>query len=167
MAAVPPSFPVPDFPAEMVTAVAADAARDAARVGRFLEHLGLGATPEQPRPLPAAFLLHLGAALRLLAWEAQGFCFHRQAGLPEARQAIRDAFRSLADPGADPTALGAAVLRLAVERFAWGGPRDLDADVALDDLTDDAALEALAAYLWATRHTGPAANGPQPGACHA
>src|SRR5437588_1115435 len=100
MAAVRPSFSVHDFPPEMATAVAVAAARDAERVGLFLGHLGIGGTPEQPRPMPAGFLLHLGAALRLLAWEAQGFFFHRQAGLPEARVAIRDAFRSLADPDA-------------------------------------------------------------------
>ena len=113
--------------------------------------------------MPARFLLHLGAALRLLVWEAQGFFIHRAAGLPEARQAIRDAFRSLANPGTDPTELCVTVLRLAVECFAWHGPRDLNADIALDQLADeDAALDALAEYLWAFRHTGPVAEGPQP-----
>ena len=67
-----------------MAAVAVDAARDADRVGYFLDQLGLGATPEKPLPMPAAFLLHLGAALRLLAWETQPFFFHRAAGLPEA-----------------------------------------------------------------------------------
>jgi hypothetical protein len=81
--------------------------------------------------------------------------------LPEARQVIRDAFRSLADPGADPTELCVTVLRLSAERFAWSGPRDLDADVALDDLADDTALDALAEYLWATRRRSLAAVDPQ------
>ncbi len=86
-------------------------ARDADRVGIFLGALGLGATPNEPRPMPAGFLLHLGAALRLLMWETKGFFFHRDAGLPDARQAIRDAFNSLNSPDADPTELCMAILR--------------------------------------------------------
>jgi hypothetical protein len=151
MAAFPPFLSVNDFPAEMVTAVAVEATRDADRVGLFLDHLGLEGTPEKPLPLPAGFLLHLGAALRLLTWEAQGFFSHRQAGLPEAQQAIRDAFRSLANPDADPTELCVAVLRLSVDRFAWSGPSDLGADIALDETQEDALLETLADFLWAQR----------------
>jgi hypothetical protein len=151
MAAIQSSLSISDIPADMVAAVAANAARDADCVGLFLNRLGLGATPERPRPMPAAFLLHLGAALRLLTWEAQGFFFHRAAGLPEAPQPIRAAFESLAEPDADPTELCVAVLRLSVERFAWSGPPELGADVALDEAQEDALLEALADFLWARR----------------
>src|SRR5258708_2739530 len=77
MAAVRPSFFVHDFPTEMVDAVVVDAARDAVRVVWFLEQLELGATPETPLSMPAGFLLHPGAALRLLA------C----ASLPASRRA--------------------------------------------------------------------------------
>jgi hypothetical protein len=149
-----------DLPADMVNAVTVDAARDADRVAIFLDALCQRAT--LLKPISRGFLLHLGAALRLLAWESQGFSFHRAAGLPEARQAIRDAFLSLHDPQADPTELCVAVLRLSVERFAWHGRRDLGADMALDDLTEDAALDALAEYLWASRHAGPGTKSPQP-----
>jgi len=151
MAAIQSSLSISDIPADMVAAVAANAARDADCVELFLNHLGLGATPERPRPMPPGFLLHLGAALRLLSWEAQGFFFHRAAGLPEARQAIRAAFESLAEPDADPTEFCVAVLRLSVERFAWSGPPELGADVALDEAQEDALLEALADFLWARR----------------
>src|SRR5687768_11956137 len=92
-----------DYPAEMVNAVAFNAACDAARVCTFLNALGLSATAEKPISLPAGFLLHLGAALHLLAWEVQGFFFHREAGLPAAREAIGDALRSLSDPHAAPS----------------------------------------------------------------
>ncbi len=151
MADIRSSFSISDFPADMIAAVAANAARDADCVGLFLNRLGLGATPERPRPMPARFLLHLGAALRLLVWEAQGFFIHRAAGLPEARQAIRDAFQSLAEPDADPTELCVAVLRLSAERFAWSGPPELGADIALDEAQENALLEALADFLWARR----------------
>jgi hypothetical protein len=151
-----------EFPPEMIAVVAADAARDADRVCLFLDFLGLPGNPEKPRPMPAAFLLHLGAALRLLIWESEGFC-DRTAGLPEARQAILDAFQSLHDPKADPAELCVTVIRHSVERFAWNGRRDLNADVALDDLTgDDGALDALAEFLWASRHFTNTTDGLQP-----
>jgi hypothetical protein len=153
---------IADFPDEMAAAVAADAARDADRVGFFLHILGLRGTPEKPLTMPPGFLLHLGAALRLLLWEAQGFFFHRTAGLPEADQAIREAFLSLKDPNTDLGKLCMAVLRLSVETLAWHGRRDLDADVAVGDLTDDAALDALAEYLWASHYAGAAIDGPKP-----
>jgi len=147
-----PTSSLSAFPTELVNAVTTDAARDADAVGLFLHEIGLAASPEQPRQLPLRFLLHLAAALRLLAWETQGFCFHHAAGLPPARQAIHEAFRTLHDPDANPRELCISVLRLTLERFAWNGPRDLNADIALDDLSDEAALDVLAEFLWACRH---------------
>ena len=151
-----------DFARDLVTAVAVDAARDASRVVLFLDALGLEATPEKPMSLPSRFLLQLGAALRLLDWEAQGFSFHRAVGLPEAREVIRHAFGSLNDSTVDWKDLCVCVLRLSLERFAWHGWRDLGAPVAIDDLDDEAALDALAEYLWATRHPGTVMEGPHP-----
>jgi hypothetical protein len=155
------SLSIEQLPAEMVAAVAVDAARDADRVIQFLSRLGLGATPEKPRAMPAEFLLHLGVALRLLNWESQGFFFHREMGLPEADRTIQDAFLSLTDPAAVSTELLLTVLRLSVERLAWGGPSDLAADVALDELTDDGALDLLAEFLWASRHAHSVTGNPQ------
>lgn len=154
MASHSPSVILADFPADLVAAVAFDAERDADRVGLFLQTLGLSGSAAKPLFLPPAFLLHLAAALRLLVWEAQGFCFHQAAGLPQADQAIRDAFGALNDPQANPTELWIRILRLAVERFAWHAPRDLGTNVALDDLNEETALDALADYLWTHRHAG-------------
>ena len=137
--------------------VESEAARQAKEVVEFLDALGTGAIPPQKRT--RRFFLLLGAALHL-RWESQGFFFHREAGLPDADQAIREAM-SLPHSAADPTPLGIAILRLFLEQFAWNGPHNLDADVALDNLTDDAAvLDALAEYLWATRHAGVVADRP-------
>jgi hypothetical protein len=141
-----------DFPPDMLNAVGAAAVRDADAVGLFLQHLGLTGSPQQPRKLPAGFLLHLAAALRLSHWQTQGFCFHHAAGLPPADQAIGDAFDALADANANPSELCLAVMRLSLERFAWNGPRDLNADIALDELSDEAALDVLAQFLWTNRH---------------
>ena len=80
--------------------------------------------------------------------------------MPEAYQAIREAFDSLTNPDAKSIELYAAVMGLFSERFAWNARRDLGADVALDDLADEAALDALAKYFWAHRHDGAEADGP-------
>ena len=159
MVATPPSS-LTDFPAEMVAAVELEAARQAQWLAQFLDALGPETIPKN-RMTPR-FLLHLGAALRLRTWEAQGFYFHRAADLPDADQALRDAMRSLRESTADPTEFCMRLLRLSIERFAWNGPRDLNADVALDDGSEDAALDALAEYLWATRHAEAVADRPQP-----
>lgn len=45
---------------------------------------------------------------------------------------------------------------LAIKHFAWHGWSDLDADIALDEIEEDAALDALAELLWETRHEGSA-----------
>jgi hypothetical protein len=156
----PPSFST--FALEIASAMIANAPRAADRVGQFLAYLGLRGNPKKPIGLPERFLIHLGSALQLLEWEMQGWYFHRDAGLPEARQAISDAFGSLTSTDTASINLEAAILRIFLKRFAWHAQRDLGADVALDDLTGDAALEALAEYLWATRHSGQAADGPQP-----
>jgi hypothetical protein len=146
-----PEFSIDAFPPEMVAAVPANAERDAESVACFLHHLGLEGEPDNPLPLPPGFLLYLASALRLLDWETQGFSSHREAGLPEVRAAIIDAFRQVDDPNADAKPFCVAVLRLAVERFAWGGQTELGADVALEDPQEELLLEALADFLWANR----------------
>src|SRR4051794_29218512 len=85
---LPPSLAA--FPPDLIQAVAGDAARDADRVGSFLVAVGLA----PPLRLPADFLLGLGAALRMLMWEHRGIHLHRDAGLPPARQALREVFRA-------------------------------------------------------------------------
>jgi hypothetical protein len=149
-----------DVPEILVAAVAREAAADAHRVVVFLNALGLQGTPEKPLYLPARFLLYLGAALRLLSWELQGLHVHREAGLPDARRGIADAFQSLVDPAMDPNELEGRVLGVYVERFAWHAHRDLGAEVALDDLDDDAALDTVAEFVWAARHQGGPPAGP-------
>jgi hypothetical protein len=132
--------------------------RDAHAVDVFLTELTKRATFR--RPLTRNFLLHLGAALRLLTWESQGFSVHRDLGLPAAHDAIRDALLSLNDPAADSSVFWVAVFRLSIERFAWNAPRELVAHVVLGDMIDDSALDVLADLLWASRHNGPVAESP-------
>jgi hypothetical protein len=48
-------------------------------------------------------------------------------------------------------ALARAVFDVKVDRFAWTGPAELDADVALGVPAEDALLDALAKLLWANR----------------
>lgn len=147
-----PTSPARDFPPDMVNAVTAAAARDADAVGLFLRERGLTGTPQKPLKLPAGFLLDLAAALRLFAWDRQGFSFHHAAGLPPADQAILDTFDALGDANGKPTELCIAVQRLALEHLAWNGLIDWNADIALDDLSDETALDMLAEFLWKHRH---------------
>jgi hypothetical protein len=163
MAAIQPIPSVAGFPPDCLAFVAIEAARDADVTTFFLGTLGFQASPGKPVRLPARFLLHLGAALRLLRWEVHGFYYHRAAGLPDAAEAIREALLSAQDPAADPKEFCVAVLRLTVERFAWAGCAVMAADVAVDELADEQALEALAEYLWANRHATGVADGSQPG----
>jgi hypothetical protein len=119
--------------------------------------------------VPRAVLLDLAAALRLLGWEQDGVPLPRSAGLPSALEALREVFRALADPPPSTPApprrpLISRVLAAFVDHFAWGGRRDLDADVLLGEAEDLAALEdelvgALAEFLWAHRKAKPAGMG--------
>lgn len=143
--------PLPDYPPELIQAVVRNAARDADHVGVFLRALGLSASLEKPLSLPTHFLLELGAALRLLIWERQGFFIHQQAGLPAARQALRAVFSSLNDPTAALAELPYRVMCLSVENFAWNAQEELGADVCLEEAEEEMLLEALADFLWAHR----------------
>jgi hypothetical protein len=109
------------------------------------------AAPDKPLALPPSFLLRLGFALRLLDWEQKGYYFHREIGMPEAHVAICEAFLELENVDADPHKHWLAILSLSLERFAWSGPTELGADIALDGVQDDTLLEALADLLWTHR----------------
>lgn len=146
----------PTFPTSLVQAVTYEAERDADLVGGFLRDLGISATPKKPIALPASFLLDLAAALRILSWETVGLNPQHIAGLPSARSALRDVLSSLLAygnrSGTDPsTSLRVRVMQAFVERFAWCGGIELDADVVLSETDNDALLDALADYLWAHR----------------
>jgi hypothetical protein len=146
-----------DLPCDLIDAVARDAEADADHVGAFLDALGLRPPPGQVLPLPAAFLLDLGAALRLLLWEQAGLQAPASAGLPPARQALRDVLLSLRSYAAGvrrletPATLAPRVLATFVDHFAWDARPELGADVTLAEADEEAVLEALADFLWAHR----------------
>jgi hypothetical protein len=150
------------FPPELITRVVEQAVSDADLTAHILTLVGLGPPPGEVRRLPATFLLELGAACRLLAWEVAGLTLHRQAGLPSAQDAFRDAFLDdaarLADPSApDPgPSLTRDVLALTIDRLAWAGPAYFRAEVLLDTPDEDALVEAMARFLWDHRHRTPA-----------
>jgi hypothetical protein len=158
--AVTSPLPLSDFHPDLLRALALGAARQAEWVGSFLEEIGLapvGRGPQdRPPRLPADFLLSLGAALQLLLWEQLGIPVHLDHGLPPARQALLDVFRTAAGQ-AEPEAfecirsLASRVLVLSVEHFGWNAHVELGAEVVLGEADQEALLEALADYLWAQR----------------
>jgi hypothetical protein len=165
MAPTDPSIPLATFPPELISRVAEQAAQDAELAAHTLKGVGLGPPPGGVRRLPPEFLLELGAACRLLAWEVGGLTLHREAGLPPARDAILRAFQDAAARKADPSApapgpsLIRAVFDLTVECLAWTGPAYLRAEVLLDTPDEDVLVDAMARFLWEHRH-GPPANEP-------
>lgn len=140
-----------DFQTELVDAVAFDAIADAENVCLFLRLVGFDASPKNPIRLPGIFMLRLGAALRLLEWERLGFHFHIEAGLPSGKNAIRDAFSTALDADNQSTEFARSIMRLSLEKFAWSSRRELGAVIAMDAELDDAALDAMAEFLWASR----------------
>jgi len=109
------------YPPELIARVAEQAARDADLTGYFLKGVGLAPPAGTNRLLPRDFLLELGAAMRLLAWEVEGLELH-ESGLPTAQDAIlevfQDATRRLHDPSAPAPSRAQAVFRLTVDRLA-------------------------------------------------
>jgi hypothetical protein len=73
---------------EVKAAMASHAESDALAVAAFLSKIYPKC--EGPLKLPAAFLMGLGQALRLLRWEQQGIFLHREYGLPGAEEAIKN-----------------------------------------------------------------------------
>ncbi len=143
---------LPNHPPDLVQAAADEAERDADRVGLLLTTLGLKPSIR----LPVDFLLALGAALRLCHWEQNRIDLHLRAGLPPARQAVDEVFRTAAGnaaPGAAERSRNLAdrVAALFVERFAWSGRAELGADLTLEPADEDALLDGLADFLWANR----------------
>ncbi len=161
---VPTDNSLAAYPPELITRVAEQAARDADLTAHFLTAVGLAPPPGKVRRLPSEFLLELGAAMRLLAWEVEGLDLH-ESHLPSARDAIlqsfRDSTRRMHDPASPAPCLGRSVFRLTVERLAWAGPRDLHAEILLDIPDEDALVEAMARFLWDRRAAPPADDGSE------
>jgi hypothetical protein len=154
---------LPSPPAELLQAIEAGAGRDADAVAEFLLQFfpaaGVGRPPVR---LPADFLLGLGFALRLVAWEDQGHRPHLDDSLPPALDAVRDVIQ-LASAGAALKSerdaafaeLVARVRRLSIDRFAWQAPPTLGSAVVLGQVGEDALLDALARFVWDRRHELP------------
>jgi hypothetical protein len=152
---------VTSLPPDLIAAVAQEAADDADRVGQFLDVLSENPVfswwIQRPRRLPASVLLelmYLGFALRLLIWEQCGLQVHRDAGLPPARDILRDVFLAPGDPAAAAriAQLPGQVMALFIQRFAWAGRRELGTAMVLDPADEEQALEALADFLWDHRY---------------
>jgi len=71
---------------------------------------------------------------------------------------MRQVFLEAVDELGKPTAaihssLALRVLALTIEQLAWTGPRDLKAEILLDETDEDVLVEALAQHLFRTRRS--------------
>jgi hypothetical protein len=145
------------YPPELIARVTDQATQDAEIVVDLLHAFSLAPSDGSERSFPADFLLELGAAARVLAWEVQGLALLQGGVRLPAGDAIRRVFedttRRLRDPSAPAATLELvyAVFRLSMERLAWTGPRDLQAEIMLDFPDEDALVESLAQILWDNR----------------
>jgi len=150
------------YPPELIARVAEQAARDADLTADFLMVVGLSSPAGTNGLLPSDFLLQLGSAMRLLAWEVDWLDLH-ESGLPTAQDAIlevfQDATRRLHDPSAPAPSRAQAVFRLTVDRLAWVGPRDLHAEILLDFPDEETLVETMARFLWDQREAAHADDG--------
>jgi hypothetical protein len=158
------SPPAWNLPPDLVAAVEQMSARWVQTALEFLDQLcellELGGYQIDPRScdLSPVFLGEIAAVLQLLAWERQGIFVHQEAGRPNAIDAIQGLART--PRNRIPSELYMKVVKVWMDRFAWSGHADLNADVTLDDLKEDAELEAIASLLWAHRHDGSTADSP-------
>jgi hypothetical protein len=142
--------------ADIVGTVTYHAHRHAELVAIALDATGLFL--DKPVRLPPGFLFEFVAVLQLGVWEAQHITVHAEAGLPSYDEARRHlAARVLKGPAEfqdpTPTPLVSEVLQILVARFAWKGPRILNADILLDDCDDDDLFcDRLAEFLWTHRN---------------
>jgi hypothetical protein len=149
------------IPEALIRATVRQAEDDADRVGQFLEDFGFRSPEARTTPLalPPALLMGLAAVLRLHAWEQDGVRRHLPVDLPTARDAVRDLFCAMVDrsaPGrleAFANGLTLRVYAVWMVHFAWDGLEVLGADLVLGDAEEDALADALARFLWNTRHT--------------
>jgi hypothetical protein len=113
--------------------------------------------PGAPLELPGGFLRELGAVLRLATWEAAGLRQSIDPTLPTAESAYLDLLERAIkapetyDESDRPGSLAPRVLMASVRRLARDAPEGFAGDVVIDPHSDDAALDALAEFLFAHR----------------
>jgi hypothetical protein len=134
-------------------------------VASFVVHLldavydraGIDAATARSCPLPAGFLLDLGAVIQLALWEDAGLTVHIEAGLPTSDVAAKELERrAKLGPSAFATVtrldLWFKVKEIWAEHFAWQGEEMFGAEIALARIDDDVLVNALADFLWRNRH---------------
>lgn len=131
-----------------------EAALDASAVLDFLAEAERrsGETWERPVRFPAAFLLGVGAAMRVLRWEISGIISHLECGLPRASQLLQHLMRVCLENTAEArdkwiTQISNRISEIAVNCVAWQGHTILNADVVLGVGDDDELVNAIATFV--------------------
>jgi len=100
--------------------------------------------------LPAAWLLDLGAALRLVEWESNRLPLD-DLNLPRGDAALTSVLHRWGVP--DPQlALFRQMSDAYFKHFAWHGALDLGGDFVLSPIDEERFAEQIAQFLWKQRH---------------
>ncbi len=142
----------------VITAMMRDAERMAVVTAGFLDQVGPGIKDNQSS-WPPAFLLELGAVLRIHQWETAGIKDAIDATLPGYQAALADlASRLQTEP--EPFIRGDAPLLLRVLRAWWfrcahPNRQFIDVDLVLPDAERGRLLSCVAQLLWKLRDSKP------------
>jgi len=153
-----------------VDAVIRNARYKAQLAAAFLESCGIRpkkkrANSDSPLPEDSAtrmraecFLLNLGAAMQILAWERAGLRSELPTDLPTIAEAFRNLMPAEAPSPSDNTTtkpeLSMKVFRIWLQRFSRSSRSALSTDVLLpvNAVSEDKLLDELADFLLANRH---------------
>lgn len=149
-----------DVPEDLLSAVVAEAERDAEQVAIFLDRLFLEWSLVHPKHGPASSyrgrfsaeaLLELGAALRILRWEHSRLV-RDWMELPSSLQALSSVLKT---PGrrSSETPWTNRVVQIFVDHFAWRAAEEHRADLLIESADEDWLADRIAAFLWENRST--------------
>jgi hypothetical protein len=147
------------LPPLLHAAIVREAVHDADRVAAFLHvfcaefdrlHPESGIAGRWKGLFPAAFLLNLTAALRLLSWE-ENRQIKPEFGLPRGADYLSEVMHNMAKPATEPL-LFRRLLQIFVEAFVWSARAEIGGNVSLDAQLEDDLADKIAAFLWNHRN---------------
>ena len=142
------------LPPEVLAEVTAQAHEDAENVARLIK-TGKFHRPAEEDGAPTAILLGLGLASRLQRCEKAGLDSLPGIELPTSKSVLETVQRLGDGPDLKlfVATLFARLSSFFAEVYAWAGPVELQAQIAISAEFDEASLDAIAAFLYENRQS--------------